>query len=40
MKQDAQNDMKRVRVNIDLTVVFAIIKNVGKMINAGVNPKN
>ena len=40
MKQDAQNDMKRVSVNIDLTVVFVIIKNVGKMINAGVNPKN
>ena len=32
--------MKRVDVNIDLTVFFAIINNVGMMINAGVNAKN
>ena len=41
MKQDAKNGMKRVSVNVDLTVVFVIIKNVDKMmINAGVNAKN
>ena len=40
MKQDTQNDMKRVSVNVDLTLVFVIIKNVGMMINAGVNAKN
>ena len=40
MKQDTQNDMKRVSVNVDLTVVFVIINNVGMMINAGVNAKN
>ena len=32
--------MKRVTVNVDLTVVFAEISNVGMMINAGVNAKN
>ena len=40
MKQDTQNDMKRVSVNVDLTVVFVIINNVGMTINAGVNAKN
>ena len=40
MKQDAQNVMKRVSVNVDLTVVFVIINNIGMMINAGVNAKN
>ena len=40
MKQDTQNDMKRVSVNVDLTVVFVIINNVGMMINEGVNAKN
>ena len=39
MKQDAQNGMKRVSVNVDLTVVFAIINNVTMMINAGMNAK-
>ena len=39
MKQDAQNGMKRVNVNVDLTVVFAIIYNIKMMINAGVNAK-
>ena len=34
------NGMKRVSVNVDLTVVFVIINNVGMMINAGVNAKN
>ena len=32
--------MKRVSVNLDLTVVFVIINNVGMMINEGVNAKN
>ena len=40
MKQDTKNGMKRVNVNVDLTVVFVIINNVGMMINAGVNAKN
>ena len=40
MKQDAWNGMKRVSVNVDLTVVFVIINNVGMMINAGRNTKN
>ena len=40
MKQDAYNGMKSVSVNVDLTVVFVIIKNVRIMIVAGVNAKN
>ena len=40
MKQDTQNDMKRVSVNEDLIAVFAIINNTGIMINADVNAKN
>ena len=40
MRQDEQNGMKRVSVNVDLKVVFAIIYNVGMMINAGVNAKD
>ena len=32
--------MKLVSVNVDLTVVFVIINNVGMKINAGVNAKN
>ena len=40
MKQDAQKGMKRVIVNVDLTVVFVIINKVGMMINAGVNANN
>ena len=40
MKQDTKNGMKSVNVNVDLTVVFVIINNVGMMINAGVNAKN
>ena len=39
MKQDAQNDMKLVSVNVDLTVVFLIINNFGMMINVSVNAK-
>ena len=40
MKQDAQNDMKLVNVNVDQMQVFVIINNVGMIINAGVNAKN
>ena len=40
MKQDTQNDMKRVSVNVDQMQPFVIINNVGIMINAGVNAKN
>ena len=40
MKQDTQNDMKHVTVNVDQMQAFVIIKNVGMMINAGVNAKN
>ena len=32
--------MKHVSVNVDLTVVFVVINNVGMMINADVNAKN
>ena len=32
--------MNRVNENVDLNIVFVIIKNVGIMINAGVNAKN
>ena len=34
MKQDAQNGMKRASVNVDSNRVFAIINNVGMMIDA------
>ena len=40
MKQDKQNDMKRVNASADLMVVFVIINSVGIMINAGLNAKN
>ena len=40
MKQDAYNGMKRVSVNVDLTLAFVIINNPGMMINVGVNTKN
>ena len=36
----AQSGMKRVSVNVDLTVVFLIINKVGMIINAGVNARN
>ena len=32
--------MKHVSVNVDLTVAFVVINNVGMMINADVNAKN
>ena len=40
MKQDIQNSMKRVSVNVDQMQAFVIISNVGMMINAGMNAKN
>ena len=40
MKQDTQNGMKRVSVNVDQMEAFVIINNIGMMINAGVNAKN
>ena len=40
MKQDTYSDMKRVSVNVDQMQAFVIIKNVGMMINAGVNAQN
>ena len=40
MKQETQNDMKRVNTNVDQMVAFVIINNVGIMINTGVNVKN
>ena len=40
MKQDTQNDMKRVSVYIDQMQVFVIINKFGMMINAVVNVKN
>ena len=40
MKQDAQNDLKRVSVNVDLTLEFVITNNVGMMIKAGGTAKN
>ena len=40
MKQNKQNGMKRVSVNVDQIQAFVIISNVRMMINAGVNAKN
>ena len=40
MKQDAQNGMKLVSVNVDLTVEFVLINNVGMTINVSVNANN
>ena len=40
MKQDAENSMKCVSLNVDLSVVFVIINNIGMRINAGANAKN
>ena len=39
MKQDTQNGMKRVSVNVDQMQAFVIINNDGMMINAGINVK-
>ena len=40
MKQDKQNDIKRVNASADLMVVFVITNSDGIMINASVNAKN
>ena len=40
MKQDTENGLKRVSVNVDQMQVFATINNVGTKINVGVNAKN
>ena len=40
MKQDIQNDMKLVNVNVDQMQVFVIINKDGMKINADVNVKN
>ena len=40
MKQDTQNDMKQLSVNIDQMQAFVIINNVVMIINAGVNANN
>ena len=40
MKQDLQNGMKHVSVNVDKMQLFVIINNVGIKINPDVNAKN
>ena len=40
MKQDTQNDIKLVSVNVDYMQAFVIINNVGMMINAHANARN
>ena len=40
MKQDLQNEMKNVSLNVDQMQLFVIINNVGIKINADVNAKN
>ena len=40
MKQDTQNDMKLVNVNVDQMQVFVITNNLGIMIHADENAKN
>ena len=40
MKQDTENGIKRVSVNVDYLQALVIIKNVEIMINAGVNANN
>ena len=40
MKQNTQNDMKRISVNVDQVQAFVILNNVGMMINSGKNAKN
>ena len=37
MKQDTQNDMKLVKVNVDQMHVFVIINKDGMKVNADVN---
>ena len=40
MKQDTQNVMKHVSVNVDQMQTFVIINNLKIMINAGLNANN
>ena len=40
MKQDTQNGIKRLSVNVDQMQAFVIINNVGMKVNADVNAKN
>ena len=40
MKQDLQNDMKHVKVSVNLEKIFVVIKNVGIKINVDVNVNN
>ena len=40
IKQEIQNSMKLVNVNVDQIEVFVIINNVGIKINENVNAKN
>ena len=40
MKRGIQSGMKRASVNVDQMQAFAIMNNVGMMINAGVNANN
>ena len=40
MEQDAKKSMKRVNGNVVWNIAFAIINNIGMMINEGVNAKN
>ena len=40
MKQELQNDMKHVSVNVEQMQLFVIINKVGIKINADVNPNN
>ena len=40
MKQDIQNCIKLVNVNVDLIQMFVKIKNAGMKINTDVNVKN
>ena len=39
MKQDLQNGLKRVSVNVDQMQLFVIINNIGIKIDADVNGK-
>ena len=40
MKQDTQNDMKRVNGSVNFGLMFVIVNNVGIKVNADVNGKN
>ena len=40
MKQDLQNGMKHVSINVDQMQLYVIINNVGIKINVDANAKN